>query len=102
MVPHLKLEESLHQALGASEQLLAVTGIGDGQKGERLVVVHTLDEETLGRLLEKLPSLGLPNLWLPRRESFVRVEALPLLGSGKLDLRKVREIAEAGAGAARE
>jgi acyl-[acyl-carrier-protein]-phospholipid O-acyltransferase/long-chain-fatty-acid--[acyl-carrier-protein] ligase len=96
MVPHLKVEEALHGALGASEQVLAVTSLPDQDKGERLVVVHTLDDQALGRLQEKLLSLGLPNLWLPRKDSFLRVDRLPLLGTGKLDLRKVRELARAG------
>ncbi|MBI1853035.1 MAG: MFS transporter [Planctomycetes bacterium] len=96
MVPHVKVEEALHAALGAHERVLAVTGVPDGQKGERLAVVHTLDDATLASLVEKLPSLGLPNLWLPRADAFVRAETLPILGTGKLDLRRVRDIAGAG------
>jgi len=96
MVPHLKVEEALHGALGAPEQVLTVTSVPDRDKGEKLAVVHTLDDETLRRLQEKLLSLGLPNLWLPRKDAFLRVDRLPLLGTGKLDLRKVREIARAG------
>jgi acyl-[acyl-carrier-protein]-phospholipid O-acyltransferase/long-chain-fatty-acid--[acyl-carrier-protein] ligase len=95
-VPHVKVEEALHAALGANERVLAVTGVPDGHKGERLAVVHTLDDVALAALVGKLPSLGLPNLWLPRVDAFVRVDALPLLGTGKLDLRRVRDIATAG------
>ena len=73
-----------------------MTSVPDRDKGEKLAVVHTLDDETLRRLQEKLLSLGLPNLWLPRKDAFLRVDRLPLLGTGKLDLRKVREIARAG------
>jgi len=43
--------------------------------------------------LEKLAQADLTNLWKPRAEQFFHVEALPYLGTGKLDLRKVREIA---------
>ncbi len=98
MVPHIKIEEALHDALGAAEQMLAVTGVPDGLKGERLAVVHRLEPTALAALQEKLPSLGLPNLWLPRRDAFVHVEALPVLGTGKLDLRAVRELAKAAVG----
>jgi acyl-[acyl-carrier-protein]-phospholipid O-acyltransferase/long-chain-fatty-acid--[acyl-carrier-protein] ligase len=35
----------------------------------------------------------LPNLWKPARGQFFHVEALPYLGSGKLDLRAMREAA---------
>jgi len=45
------------------------------------------------RTLEKLSQAGLPNLWMPRPNQFFLVEELPLLGTGKLDLRRIREIA---------
>jgi acyl-[acyl-carrier-protein]-phospholipid O-acyltransferase / long-chain-fatty-acid--[acyl-carrier-protein] ligase len=93
MVPHIKVEEALHGALGASEQVLAVTAVPDEKKGERLVVLHTLPAERIEELTAKLAGLGLPNLWLPRPESFHRVEAIPVLGTGKVDLRKVKGLA---------
>ena len=66
----------------------------DPAKGERLAVLHTLGEEEIPAVLERLAGAGLPNLFLPRRDQFVKVDDLPLLGSGKLDLRAVRRIAE--------
>jgi acyl-[acyl-carrier-protein]-phospholipid O-acyltransferase/long-chain-fatty-acid--[acyl-carrier-protein] ligase len=42
-----------------------------------------------------MKELGLPNLFLPRRDHFVKVDALPLLGTGKLDLRALKRTAEA-------
>jgi len=35
----------------------------------------------------------LPNLWVPRPNAFFKVDALPYLGTGKMDLRKIRELA---------
>jgi acyl-[acyl-carrier-protein]-phospholipid O-acyltransferase/long-chain-fatty-acid--[acyl-carrier-protein] ligase len=93
MVPHIKVEESLQDAIEASEQRLVVTGVPDGKKGERLVVLHTLNPEELQAALEKLPSAGLPNLWTPRANQFFYIEELPLLGTGKLDLRRVKQMA---------
>ena len=93
MVPHIKVEESLHEAIGAPEQRLVVTSVPDGKKGERLVVLHTLDADELRAAIEKLPKMGLPNLWLPRANQFYFVEELPLLGTGKLDLRRVKQLA---------
>ena len=93
MVPHIKVEEKLHELAGVTEQTFVVTGVPDGKKGERLVVLHTLPEEKLKECLEKLPQADLPNLWLPRTNQFFHVDALPHLGTGKLDLRKVRELA---------
>ncbi|MGC2421336.1 MAG: acyl-[ACP]--phospholipid O-acyltransferase [Candidatus Acidiferrales bacterium] len=93
MVPHIKVEETLQELSGATEQIFVVTGVSDGRKGERLVVLHTLAPEELTATLEKLPQAGLPNLWAPRANQFFHVEELPRLGTGKLDLRRVREVA---------
>ncbi len=43
MVPHIKVEEKLHELAGATEMSFVVTGVPDGKKGERLVVLHSLD-----------------------------------------------------------
>jgi acyl-[acyl-carrier-protein]-phospholipid O-acyltransferase / long-chain-fatty-acid--[acyl-carrier-protein] ligase len=96
MVPHIRVEEKLHELLQADGQILAVTAIPDEKKGERLVVIHTLKEEVLRECLEKLSKSDLPALWKPRPDQFLFVEKLPYLGTGKLDLRKLREIAQAG------
>jgi acyl-[acyl-carrier-protein]-phospholipid O-acyltransferase/long-chain-fatty-acid--[acyl-carrier-protein] ligase len=93
MVPHTKVEEVLHGLLGLTEQAFAVVGVPDVQKGERLVVLHTVDDEQLQRLLSQLDKSGLPNLWVPRGSSFYRIEGLPVLGTGKLDLQKAKALA---------
>jgi acyl-[acyl-carrier-protein]-phospholipid O-acyltransferase/long-chain-fatty-acid--[acyl-carrier-protein] ligase len=93
MVPHVKVEEKLHEALGTTEIAFAVCGVPDPKKGERLVVLHTLPEPLLADLLKKLPQLGLPNLWIPRPNQFFRVETLPQLATGKMDLRSIRALA---------
>jgi acyl-[acyl-carrier-protein]-phospholipid O-acyltransferase/long-chain-fatty-acid--[acyl-carrier-protein] ligase len=94
MVPHIKIEEKLHELLEADGQVLAVTAIPDEKKGERLVVVHTLKEEQLKDCLEKLSKSDLPALWKPRPDQFIHAEQLPYLGTGKLDLRRLRELAQ--------
>jgi acyl-[acyl-carrier-protein]-phospholipid O-acyltransferase / long-chain-fatty-acid--[acyl-carrier-protein] ligase len=53
-----------------------------------------LDDEKVDQALERLGSQGLPNLFIPRRDQFVRVDKLPMLGTGKLDLRGMRRVAE--------
>jgi acyl-[acyl-carrier-protein]-phospholipid O-acyltransferase/long-chain-fatty-acid--[acyl-carrier-protein] ligase len=93
MVPHIKVEEKLHELAEATEQRFVVTGVPDGKKGERLVVLHMLGAEELKATIEKLSASGLPNLWIPRGNQFFEVEEFPHLGTGKLDLRRVREIA---------
>jgi acyl-[acyl-carrier-protein]-phospholipid O-acyltransferase/long-chain-fatty-acid--[acyl-carrier-protein] ligase len=94
MVPHVKVEEKLHELAGATEQSFVVTAVPDGRKGERLVVLHTLDEEKISFVVELLGASGLPNLWIPRANQFFRVEKLPYLGTGKLDLRGIKELAQ--------
>ena len=89
MVPHIKVEEKLHELAGVTEQTFAVTGVPDEKKGERLVVLHTLPDAK--PVMEKLLASDLPNLWKPK--DFVHVEKLPYLGTGKLDLKKLKDIA---------
>jgi acyl-[acyl-carrier-protein]-phospholipid O-acyltransferase/long-chain-fatty-acid--[acyl-carrier-protein] ligase len=93
MVPHIKIEEKLHQLAEAPEKSFVVTGVPDGRKGERLVVLHTLTPEEVKPVIEKLGNSDLPNLWIPRANQFFQIDDLPHLGSGKLDLRRVNEIA---------
>ena len=93
MVPHGKVEEALQQAAGADVPVFAVTGIPDDRKGEQLAVLHTLDESRISEILAKLSANGLPNLFIPPRGNFLKVEALPVLGTGKMDLRRLKQIA---------
>jgi acyl-[acyl-carrier-protein]-phospholipid O-acyltransferase/long-chain-fatty-acid--[acyl-carrier-protein] ligase len=93
MVPHIKVEETLHELAESTDQVFAVTAAPDEKKGERLIVLHTVPDETLARCLTRLGASDLPPLWRPRPDQFVRVEALPYLGTGKLDLRRMREMA---------
>jgi acyl-[acyl-carrier-protein]-phospholipid O-acyltransferase/long-chain-fatty-acid--[acyl-carrier-protein] ligase len=94
MVPHGRVEEALHEAVEASVQVFAVTAVSDERKGERLAVLHTIDEARLPEILRRLAEMGLPNLFIPRLDHFIKVDKLPLLGTGKLDLRAVRRAAE--------
>jgi len=93
MVPHIKVEDILQELAGVTEQTFVVTAVPDEKKGERLVVLHTLDEPKLEECLEKLGKSDLPALWRPRKDQFLRIENLPYLGTGKLDLRKARGLA---------
>lgn len=99
MVPHIRVEEALRQVIGSEEVGVAVVGIPDAQKGERLVVLHEPLPEDVDTVYEKLKNSGLPNLWIPDRQMFFQVEQLPVLASGKLDLRKARQLAIELAGA---
>ncbi len=93
MAPHAKIEETMHQLLGLSDMSMAVTGVPDAIKGEHLVVIHTLDEEQLEVLFTKLDTCDLPRLWVPRSSSFYRVAEIPVLGTGKMNLRAIKDLA---------
>jgi acyl-[acyl-carrier-protein]-phospholipid O-acyltransferase / long-chain-fatty-acid--[acyl-carrier-protein] ligase len=93
MVPHIKVEETLQEIADATEQVFAVTSVPDERKGERLIVLTTVPEQKLEECLSQLAKCDLPALWKPKPDQFVRIESLPYLGTGKLDLRKLRELA---------
>ncbi|HET9784464.1 MAG TPA: AMP-binding protein, partial [Terriglobales bacterium] len=100
MVPHLLVEEVLHQCADVAEVVFAVTSLPDAKKGERLIVLYTLPPDRLHPVLDRLADSSLPPLWRPRAEQFIAVAALPYLGTGKLDLQRLRQMAQAAAAAA--
>lgn len=89
MVPHIRVEEKLHELLGSAEQLFVVSSVPDAKRGERLVVLHKEGPDIDG-LLAKLLASDLPKLWVPDKASFHAVPEFPLLGSGKLDFQKLK------------
>jgi acyl-[acyl-carrier-protein]-phospholipid O-acyltransferase / long-chain-fatty-acid--[acyl-carrier-protein] ligase len=95
MVPHQKIEDEIHFILGTSERACVVTAVPDDRRGERLVVLHTPlnGGRDAGGISQELSTRGLPNLWLPAERDFIEIAELPVLGTGKLDLKRVREIA---------
>jgi len=95
MVPHIKIEDKLHELAGVTEQVFAVTSLPDEKKGERIVVITTLSAEKLAPVLEKFAQCDLPALWKPRANQFFHVDAIPILGTGKIDLRGVKSLASA-------
>lgn len=98
MVPHIRIEETLQDIVGAGDEedelKVALTAVPDARKGERLIVIHTDLSKEPEAICRELSEAGLPNLWIPSTDSFHRVEAIPLLGTGKLDLKALRQIAE--------
>src|SRR5580765_3229317 len=92
MVPHIKIEDKLQEIAGAPEQVFVVTAVPDERKGERLIVLHTLPEDGLKDVLTRFVETDLPALWKPRADQFHHIEAMPYLGTGKLDLRRVKEL----------
>jgi acyl-[acyl-carrier-protein]-phospholipid O-acyltransferase/long-chain-fatty-acid--[acyl-carrier-protein] ligase len=92
MVPHMRVEEQI-QALVSDQCTAVVTGVPDHVKGERLVAFYTDPGMTPQQLWERLCRTELPRLWLPKREDLQFTESVPTLGTGKVDLRAVRQLA---------
>ncbi len=93
MVPHIRIEEKLHELADSTEQVFAVTAVPDEKKGERIIVIHTLPESNLTAVLEKLSQCDMPALWRPKANQFVHVDSIPTLGTGKMDLRAIKALA---------
>ncbi len=95
MVPHEAVEQKIVDLLGLSgkdERVIAIVGVQDEAKGEALVLLASLDVD-LAQLRGKLREAGVPNLWIPKR--ICRVDSIPVLASGKLDLKRCQERAAA-------
>jgi acyl-[acyl-carrier-protein]-phospholipid O-acyltransferase/long-chain-fatty-acid--[acyl-carrier-protein] ligase len=93
MVPHVAIEAAIEHMLGPGQGHRAVvTALPDGRKGERLIVVHADLGRTPRQVCAGLAAAGLPKLWLPTPESFLPVDRIPLLGSGKIALAEVERI----------
>ena len=96
MVPHETVEQKILAALELSsegDRTLAITSVADPQKGEALVLLST-QEIDQAKLRARLHEAGVPNLWIPK--VILRVEQIPVLATGKLDLRRCSEIAARG------
>lgn len=96
MVPHLRIEEALQQVLHLQEEegpRVAVTGLPHPTKGEQLVVLHTGLTQPPEEICRLLAQAGLPPLWIPSPENFRQVASIPVLATGKLDLRSLNQLA---------
>jgi acyl-[acyl-carrier-protein]-phospholipid O-acyltransferase/long-chain-fatty-acid--[acyl-carrier-protein] ligase len=93
MVPHQTIEDKIVEIFGLKgeeERVIAIASIPDETKGEALVLLAARDLP-LNRLREGLLANGIPNLWIPRM--IKRIDKIPILGSGKLDLATCKELA---------
>lgn len=96
MVPHIQVEEEIAKLAGGSDDektTVAVCGVPDEKKGERLVVLYTALSHEPSDIVKKLIAAGLPSIYVPNADSFIKVDEIPMLGSGKLDLRNLQKLA---------
>ena len=92
MVPHMKIEQQIHSLLD-EHYACVVTAVPDPAKGERLIAFYTDPSLAPHELWERLCLTELPRLWLPKREDLRIIDAIPTLGTGKVDLRAIRRLA---------
>lgn len=94
MVPLATIEQKLVDGLGLDQldaPKVIVVSVPDPAKGEALVLLTT-EQVGSDHVREVLLTAGLPNLWIPR--NVLRVESIPMLGTGKVDYRTSRSLAE--------
>jgi acyl-[acyl-carrier-protein]-phospholipid O-acyltransferase/long-chain-fatty-acid--[acyl-carrier-protein] ligase len=91
MIPHGAIDEVIQNGFCAEETVAVTTAVPDERRGEKLVVIYneTIVNEDI--LAQKLFESSLPNLWKPT--CFVPVREIPVLGSGKLNLKAIKGIA---------
>ncbi len=92
MVSHQVIEQAIHEFLKDDEITFVVFGVPDPIKGERIVVLYTKLSKTPEEIIKYLQENNIPNLWIPKFSSFKKVENIPLLGSGKIDVLKLKVI----------
>ncbi len=102
MVPHETVEAAVNKVLGLdseAERRIAVVGVPDEQKGEAILLLSTiagpaLEQECID-LRYKLLDEGLSSLWCPKR--IIPVTEIPVLASGKLDIKSCESLAKQNA-----
>jgi len=93
MVPHMAVEDVLTENISTVERCIAVTAAPDERKGEQLIVCYTKDAGTVEDLRATIKTANIPNLWKPKKDNYIQVDEIPTLGTGKLDLKGIKEIA---------
>ena len=70
----------------------AICSVRNPKKGESLVLLTDNKSANLKLVIDSMRSAGLSNLYIPKELKII--DEFPILGSGKLDLKKLQEIAE--------
>lgn len=97
MVPHIKIEDEIQSVVNSEERFCFVTSVPDEKKGEKLIVLYKGDY-AIDKIWNELCAKGLPKLWIPKKENFYQIESFPMLGSGKTDFKKIKDLANKLAG----
>lgn len=93
MISHEMVEAAINEVIKTEERAIAVVGAPDDKKGEKLIVLYTDMGKSPKEIIEILrKEQTVSNLWIPRQENFIKIEAIPRLGSGKIDLGALKNL----------
>jgi acyl-[acyl-carrier-protein]-phospholipid O-acyltransferase/long-chain-fatty-acid--[acyl-carrier-protein] ligase len=92
MVPHMRVEEVINSILGSATSV--VTAVADAHRGEKLIALYCENGITKEELWQRLNDSDLPKLWIPKREDLCPIDSLPVLGSGKINLKAAKSLAQ--------
>ena len=98
MISHEFIEHAIHEILHEEHRVVVVTGMPDTTKGEKLVVFYEKLPMSPQKIVKKLRGKEIANIWIPKAENFIKINHIPLLGTGKLDISKLNKIALSMAG----
>jgi acyl-[acyl-carrier-protein]-phospholipid O-acyltransferase / long-chain-fatty-acid--[acyl-carrier-protein] ligase len=93
MVPHLAIEDAVLSVVGGVGQSVFVSSAPDDKKGEALVLFFVPEAGGAAAVEAAIKNSNLPNLWKPRHDNLVAIDKMPALGSGKLDQKRLKQMA---------
>ncbi|NRA39471.1 MAG: AMP-binding protein, partial [Planctomycetes bacterium] len=96
MVPLDNVQEALQNYIDGLDQdsqtQIAVAAVPDPARGERIVVMHTGISCSNEDLINALSDF--PPIFKPKSKDIKEVDKIPVLGTGKMDLKAVKTLAE--------
>jgi acyl-[acyl-carrier-protein]-phospholipid O-acyltransferase/long-chain-fatty-acid--[acyl-carrier-protein] ligase len=102
MVPHILIEEQIQKIIDGAGPvdenatpgpMIAVTAVPHPTKGEQIIVLHRPLPISSEEIVAKMIASNLPRIWIPHHTAFIKIETIPVLGTGKLDLAAVKKTA---------
>ncbi|MBR0239251.1 MAG: AMP-binding protein [Thermoguttaceae bacterium] len=97
MVPHEGIEKIIGDIIGLTPDeplTVIVTAVPSVRKGERIIVLYTdLKGKKPEEIVSGMRENNISPIWIPTVDSFIQVENIPLLGTGKLDIKGAKNLA---------
>jgi len=92
MVPHEMVETGINDIIKPEVRSITVIGAPDDKKGEKLIVFYTDISKPPREIVDILrKEQTMPNLWIPKVDNFIKIDEIPRLGSGKVNLKILQE-----------